>query len=522
MAPLTDDIPEARAKQATRAPVSAGPTIQIEIDKAQLTRSAGRGAIWQVVGALWQSLIQLGGSMILARLLMPADFGLLGTAMIAQVLIGRLGVLGTAAGLIAKEHPTEEDISTAFWTNLAVQGFLFAATFAAAPLLAVLVAKPEDAPGVTGVLRITCLTFLFTGAGAVSSALLRKQLRFGLLKIIESGAFLFQTLLTIVLAWSFNMGYLALVIPIAVSGLVVTIVTVLFARWWPKLIFSWSSFRFMFRFGANELGSNVVDYFQNNIDYWVIARMGMATMGLYEFSRRLPHMLLDRLAMPIGAVLFPTLARTQSSDEVLISGYLKVTRYIALVIFPLMGGLMAVADVAVPVLWGDKWLEAIAPLRVLCLRVALGSTLTCIGFVFLCKNRPDLSFKFGLMMLTGTLVAVLPLGFFFGLSGVAWGMTMSLAPGIVMLRKAFRLTNSSMTRLARTLSAPTITALASSLAALGASWLLAAAHVPPIGRLGCAVAVGGLTYLGVMWRFFPHEIRDIWQTVRTIFARKSG
>ena len=149
-----------------------------------LTRSAGRGAIWQVIGSLWQLVVQLGSSAVLARVLFPEDFGVMGMAVLAQGLIGRIGILGTGTGVIAKEDVTQEDLSTAFWISVAVQGFLFLVLFAGAPVIAMFFrpsegVNPDEFLGnLTCVLRVTSCMFLFTAVGAVSSTLLAKRLRF--------------------------------------------------------------------------------------------------------------------------------------------------------------------------------------------------------------------------------------------------------------------------------------------------------------------------------------------------------
>jgi len=533
----------APAGDAAAANAPAGDRAQ-PIDRTALTRTAGRGGLWQVGGLLWQTIVQYGTSMVLMRLLAPENYGMYGMALLAQGLISRIGVLGTTSGVIAKQDATEDDLSSAFWLSAGVQAALFLIAFAAAPLAAIYF-KTDD---VTWVMRATAVTFLFSAVGATSSALLAKRLQFAALKIIEGGAFAVQMGSAIILAICVWKNYWALVMSMLVGSLAATVATVAYARWLPRLRVRAASLRYMFRYGIHGLGASLTDYFHHNIDYMVVGRLlGQGSLGIYQVAFAIPHMVIDRLAVPVGNVVFPTLAKVQESDEALIGGYMKVTRYLAFLVFPMMGGMAAVAEPAILVLGGEKWLGVVGPLQILCIRVAAACICTCIGYVFLCRNRPDLIFKYGLVTAGFTIVVVVVLGYLFGLYGVAWGMVISLAPNALIIRKAFRMTHTPVRKLVATLVPPAVTAAASSAAAflvcqgLGQADLSVlvgffTSHGAPAAeaeqtlrvggpvldelvRLVASVATGAAAYLAVMRVFFADSMRDVWETVRVVFAR---
>ncbi|MBE3038276.1 MAG: lipopolysaccharide biosynthesis protein, partial [Chloroflexi bacterium] len=414
-----------------------------KIHSDALTRMAGRGALWQLLGGGWQTIVQLAASAVLARVLFPEDFGMLGMAVLGKGLIALVSI-GTGAGVIAKKEATQEDLSTAFWTEIGMQGLLFIVAIAAAPLAAMFFRNPP----LTWVLRAIAFTFLLSGAGSVSGMLLRKRLKFGALKTIECVGFTLQSGLAVVFAVVFDLGYWALVLAILIADFCQTAACIVYARWIPSFCFNRTSFRYLWRYGIHGLGSHLAMYFQSNIDYILVGRLlGAGALGLYEYAYRIPNMLFNRVANPVGAVLFPALSRVQDSDERLAAGYVKATRYIAIIALPMLGGLAVVAQPAVAVIWGEKWLPVVLPLQLLCLGAAMRCILMNSGLIFLCKNRPDLPFKFGLLQLGVTLVAVGGLGFAFGLNGIALGMVVSTSSGLYPAVFALRMVRSSLARL---------------------------------------------------------------------------
>ncbi len=481
-----------------------------------LARSAGRGAMWQFVGAGWQTVVQLGASAVLARLLFPDDFGIMGMAILAQGLVKRTGDFSAASGVIAKKDVTQDDLSTAFWMSFGVQAVLCVVTFAIAPLAAWFFGAPE----VTGVIRALSVTFLLTGVGAVSGTLLRKRLVFGAPKIIEGAAFTLQSGLAILFALVFDMDYWALVISMLIANFAQTCAIVLYARWLPRFRFNPASFRYLFRYGANGLGTSLVGYFHNNTDYLLVGKLlGPSMLGLYEFAYRIPHMAFNRFAMPMRRVTFPVLSTVQTEDQRLAAGYVKVAKYIAIILFPALGGLAAVAGPAVAVLWGEKWLPVVVPLQILCFRSAIQSVISPVRDVFLCKDRPDIPFKYGVCTLVFTCGAVVGLGYAFGLVGVASGMLISVMPSLVLLWLAFRLTKTPLKRLFAALAPAATSATVSSLLALGAvHWTTLSGGGNPLA-LGLGVSTGAAAYLAIMWLRFGDTAREVIRTIRVISAR---
>lgn len=489
-----------------------------KIDTDALTRSAGRAALWQILGGGWQTVVRLGASTVLARALAPEDFGLFGMAILARELIAHIGALGMGTGIIAKKDVNEDDLCTCFWTMAATRFVLFIITFMLAPLAA----SFFDTPRVTWVLRAISFTFLLSILSAVSLTLLQKQLMFDYLVIIRGLSTLVESGIAVILALLTDLRYWALVCAMMISAFFLHIAIFIYAKWYPKFKFSKESFRYLFRYGINNFGFSIVNYFHQNIDYILVARLlGIASLGFYEFAYRIPHLIQDRFARPVGAVVFPALSKVQDNDGRLIAGYVKAVRYIAFGAFPALGGLAVLTDLTVTILWGERWLQVVTPLKILCLCAAIRCVVQPLWSIFLCKNRPDIPFKFGLIQLVFTFSAVGILGYLYGLNGVASGMLTSTLPSLYIILLAFKMTESSPIKLFFALWIPVVASGASMLCAYGMRFGLDFLGLAQWVVLLCSILAGIAGYLVCLFVVFPATTKEIQQTIFTIIGYKT-
>ena len=508
------ELAEDTSAHHTEADVSESPE---KLDSDALTRSAGRGALWQIVGAGSQFIIHMGAIAVLARVLSKEDFGIMGMALVVKGLITTVAGLGTGTGVTTKRDATQDDLSTAFWMEVAMNAVLFTIAFVAAPIAA----EFYDAPGLKWVLRAISITFLLSALGSTSGTLLRKRLRFGTSKIIESSGFALQSALSVVFAVVFHLGYWSLVLGILISTAAQTAAGIVCARWRPSIRFSGESFRHLFRYSINGLGSSLTGYLQYNLDYLLVGKfLSVGALGLYQFAYTIPHQIFNRISRPISGVLLPTLSKANVSDMRLAAGYIKTAKYIGLIVFPMLGGLAAVAYPTVAVLFSEKWLPIVVPLQILCFRAMFACILQPVNTIFLCKNRPDIPFKFGICAVVVTFIAVSAFGLAFRLVGVAIGMVVSLAPHFFFLCIAFRMTHTSPKRFLTAMAPAAVSATASSFAALLVSNAIRSLGGGMAVALVSAIATGAAVYIAVMRCLFADTIRDIFQTIRIVLGRR--
>lgn len=484
---------------------------------SQLIQQAGQSATWQILGGGWHTMVRFGASLFLARALAPDDFGLIGMAMIAFLFIQNLGAAGMGSGIIAKKAVTDEDLSTCFWCMVVMRLCMFLVAITGAPAIASFF---NDAR-LIDVIRVISFSYLISIFSVVSNTLLTKGLRFKTLNIIRSCGALTETSLAVILVLTTTLGYWALVIAMLANSLVTHISIFFCVKWHPKFCFDRTSFAYLFRYGINGLGASMTSYFKQNLDYLLVGRiLGTQALGLYEFAYRIPHLVHMKISKPVGAVVFPTLSLVQDDDNRLARGYSQTLRYVCLITFPILFGLAAVADIAVPVLWGNQWTSIVTALRILCFCAALRILLQPLGSLFQCKNRPDLPFKISLLSLFWTAAVVGLLGHMFGLNGVASGMFLSIIPEFIFVFVAFRMIHSSVRILVEALMPVLISATICAVTAFSVSVILQKIGVNHFFVLPASVASGAIAYILLLLLVFKNFSNDMLNYVEMVFGKK--
>lgn len=515
--PLSQSAEVPQSVAATGVEPPKQPT-RSRMDTTDLKRRAGRGALWNLAGSGVQVTVRLGASTILARTLYPEAFGIVGMAMLVQNLIQQFGNLGMATGLIAKKDITDDDLSTAFWTTLCVRTGMFLVAFFASPWCAVLF----DTRELTWVLRVTSIGFLISAVSSTSATLLKKRLQFGASTIIATISTVVGSGLGVYFAVWLKLDYWSLVLATLLGSTGGSVLTILYVGWWPKFRFNRESFKFLFNYGINGLGQTIGNYFHQNIDYLVVGKMlGPATLGLYEFAYRLPHLAQTHVGKTVGSVLFPTLSQVQSDPKQVMAGYVKTAQYISLVTFPALFGLAALAHPTVLILWGERWLPIVVPMQILCFAAVSRSVGSPIGVVYLCIGRPDIPTKFTWMRLVVTVPAVAVFGYMYGLLGVAIGMAVSVVPVVVIICIAARLTDTSPRRVLMALAPAFVASGACALTAIGVYAAFQVLEVNVIMAWSAAILSGATVYAASLWKVSPEVTSDLLATVRIVLKQRS-
>lgn len=398
--------------------------------KDSLTKIAGRGALWQFGGGALSSVIRLGASAVLARFLNPEDFGILGMGITAMGVVAYLGNMGIGAAIISKQDLDQRDLSTGFWILLINRIILYSIVFSLAPYVAWFFNEPR----VTPVFKVVTLVFLLSALDNIPRSLMIRRMQYRDLCIVNLFGGIVETTMAILLVVYTDLRYWCLVIAMLTSYVSSLVLLYLRTKWFPRPNFSVESFVYFKRFIISGLGSSAVLYLKQNIDYLLVGRwFGATTLGLYEYAYKIPHMFVDRLISPMMGVLFPSLARLQKDKESSAAGFLKAVRLIGLITIPCLFMLASTADDLVPLLWGNKWLAIITPLKILSFSAVVMAILIPVNHIFWVYKRPDMVFKNNLVTFLSTFLSVGIGGFYLGINGVALGILFGTIPGIYFL-----------------------------------------------------------------------------------------
>jgi len=481
-------------------------------DIGALARAAGRGVLWRSCAKVGAQGLDALAKLILARLLAPRHFGLVGMATIVTGLVGVFSELGLSAAIVQRKDLEERHRSSGFWLNIATGVVLCGVGFALAPLAT----RYFREPGVAAIVQVLSVTFVISSTAIVQASLLQRALRFrdlavrDLLGVIAGGA-------TAIVLALLGFGVWALVWG-SVAGLTVsTIALWLIGDWCPRLYFDRGSAGELFNFGGKVLGTQLVNYAIRNFDYFVIGRvLGAGALGLYTLAYKMLLLPLDQVTRVVCAVLFPALSQVQRHDSLVNRAYLKAVGYIAALTLPVEAGIFAVAPEAVRSLLGAKWEGAILPMRIFCLTAALQSIGAPVWTAVDAKGRPDLSLKWTCGFV-GFQIAAILLGVRYEIVGVAVGITgLSVLAFPVAQRIGFRVTG---TRWGEFWSAVAPSALGAGImlaSLLTLKQCVAPSVVGGIPRLAMLVVVGVAVYAGYARLSTKHPAREMLELLRSL------
>jgi O-antigen/teichoic acid export membrane protein len=379
-----------------------------------LTRSVVRGAGWTGISQIMQQGFHLLAMIVLARLLLPDDFGIASMAIIFTSIAVAVFDLGLNQAIIQRKEITESHLSTTFWLVL-FMGVIFCIVIVfASPW----VAKFFNNDAVGPVLAVASISCVICPLGSVHGALLRKKLDFFRFSVAEA------TAAVVYLATAVSMAFAGFgVWSIVAGGLAndATYVTMrwILYRWHPSFTFSISSLKDLWSFGMNQTGTKLIEIIDQRMDYLIIGRfLSAASLGFYNLGLRVTHMPSQYLRFIITRVAFPAFSTIQDENTRLRRGFLKGVAYISIIGLPLFVGLVIVAPEFVRVIFGQKWELAILPMQILCAAAVFRVLGLAVPSLMLSKGRPDILLKISLTRLV-LLVGAFLVGVRYGTVGVA-------------------------------------------------------------------------------------------------------
>lgn len=385
-----------------------------------LTQIAAKGVMWAGISQFSTQAFQFIVTIILARLLIPSDFGIVSMAATFTGFVVCINRLGFNAAIVQKKEITEKHLSTAFWSCMFIAVILYILTIIISPFIAVFFRKEIVRP----VVCVVAIGFITGALGAVQRSLFSKQLDFKSLAIVEIGIAIAYGASSIFLALM-DQGVWSLVYGGIFSDVIGTLLLWLLCNWRPKLIFDYKSFKELFSFGIYVTGENVVNYISANIDYILVGRfIGAHFLGVYTVAYTLITFPRNKISNIVTRVTFPLFSSIQDDNKRLQNGYLAAIKYISIITFPATIGLLIIAPEFVMSVYGEKWQEVAIPLRIMCIAGMLKSIGTTVGSVLYAKNRADIGFKWNLIELSILTLSII-IAIKYGIVGVAIAVTLT-------------------------------------------------------------------------------------------------
>jgi PST family polysaccharide transporter len=379
-----------------------------------LTRRSLRGGLIAFGSQAIRFAAQFGGTILLARMLTPHAFGLVAMIAALSVLLDMVKELGLSAATIQRPVITQQQVSTLFWINTGFACLLALGLVLAAPAIAGF----YDEPDLVGITRWLALGFVVSGLTVQHWALLRRQMRFTAIAVIETGAELVALALAVVCAVK-GAGYWALVVQ-RVSGPAITMVASwLLCPWRPGLPVHDQEISKMLRFGGSVTGFNLLAAAARSLDQILIGWLwGPVVLGFYERAARLVLVPLNNLNAPLYAVAMPALSRLEAQPERYRHAFLLVFEKFAMVTMPPAALAAVTSDWVVGLLFGPQWLDAAPFVASFSAAAITLPAMLSVALLYLSQNRGSDMLRAGLADTAAVAAAILA-GLSFGAVGIA-------------------------------------------------------------------------------------------------------
>lgn len=322
-----------------------------------------RSFIWKFFERLSTQLIQFVVTIVLARLLLPSEYGIIALITVFLALCNVIVDGGLNTALIQKKDADNVDFSTIFYVSIILSMVMYMLMFICAPMIAGFYEQPNLVP----VIRILSLSLPFYAINSIQNAFVAKNMLFKRLFYSSLGAIIVSGGIGIYMAYQ-GYGVWALVAQSISSQVVTAIIMWYTIRWRPLFVFSMDRFRGLFGYGWKIFGANFITALFVNARKLVIGKFyTSASLACYEKGGHLPSMVVDNVFSSIQTILLPTLSESQDNREQVKSMMRRSTKLSCFLIYPIMVLMIVAAKPLVILLLTDTWIEAVPFVQILCI-----------------------------------------------------------------------------------------------------------------------------------------------------------
>lgn len=388
-----------------------------------LRRQAIKSTAWLAVTRLWSQSVSWLVTIILARLLLPADYGLFGMALAVIHLLEVFQEFGLGAGIVQRRQLNEREVNAVFWFSLAVSIVIAAMAFAGAEA----VARYFGEPRLVWMIRLLAITFLLTSVGMVPHSLLTKAIEFRRRSLAEGAGVLASGIVSVAAALA-GFGVGALVAGHLSRAAIRTALLVALAGWRPGLRVSFAGLAGVLRFGMYLTVGDLIGSLTGFLNTAIIGRtLGSGALGLVSMADSLGRTALNKISISvINQMSLPVFSKLQDDVSALRRYFLRITKYLAIISCPVQLGLVLVGHDVIVLVLSAPWLPMLEVFQIF----ALGGIVYVLSLpaapLLNARGRPHTVLRLSMVGSASGLFALL-VGVQFGLRGVglAWLLTVS-------------------------------------------------------------------------------------------------
>lgn len=466
--------------------------------------------MWVYATNTASQLFSLTRVIILARLLSPHDFGLVGIALLVMAALDILTVTGFEQALVQKKGDIKGYLDTA-WSISVVRGVILALIlFGIAPFASAFFESPAVLP-ILRVVAISCILQGFTNIGIVY---FRKELEFGKQFIYQLSGAVADMVVAIAAALILRNAW-ALVFGLLAASVVRCVVSYIIHPYRPRFNFQLGQAKELFTFGKWLLASSIVVFLATQGDDAFLGKvLGVTMLGFYQMAFRFGNLPASEIGL-ISRVAFPTYSKLQDNIPVLRDTYLKVVRLVTFAAIPLAGGIFILAPQFTQLFLGDKWMPIVPALMIFAISVVIREIAGTGGALFLSTGRPDLDFKMNLARVITLAIAIYPLTMLWGMPGTALAVLLAVSACLpIWIWGSIKLGRVAKLDFLRTLLPPLVSTAIMCAVIFGLGMAVDQLQWP---WFLTSVVIGMATYFGFI--FFFEKVSDykVFKDIRFIF-----
>lgn len=375
------------------------------------------GLFWSFSDDVLKNLVHFVVGIILARLLTPAEFGLIGMITVFIAVSNTFINSGFSQALIRKKNASDTDFSTIFYFNLLIALVFYLILHLSSSKIGNFYNEPDLVP----ITKVYGLILIINSFGFIQQTLLTKKINFKLQTKISFTASVISGTVAIYLAYN-DFGVWSLVWSSILSSVIVSLMLWTFNGWFPRLVFSIESFRSLFAFGSKLLVAGLIDTLYRNIYLLIIGKVfSAADLGFYTRANKFKELPSRNITSTINRVTYPVLSTLQDDPVKLKTGYKKMIKSSMFITFNVMLIMAAVAEPMVLLLIGEQWLPSVSFLQLLCFSGMLYPLHAMNLNILKVKGRSDLFLRLEIFKKL-LAVPVILIGVFIGIHAMIIGM----------------------------------------------------------------------------------------------------
>lgn len=477
-----------------------------------------RAGFWVFLLRIVQKLFGLTRLIILARILDPEDFGLMGIALLSMATLETFSQTGFLEALIQKKENISSYLDSA-WTILILRGFIL---FAILYLFAPFAASFFDIPEAKSIIKVIGLSVLFQAFTNIGVIYFKKDLQFNRHFIYQFAGTLADFIVAISAVLIFKNVW-ALVLGLLAGNAVKCIVSYLIHPYRPRLSRDLSKVKELFIFGKWVLGSSILMFLiTQGDDIFVGKLLGVATLGFYQMAYKISNMPATEITHVISLVTFPAYSKLQNDIPKLREGYLKVLQVTAFLSFPIAGLIFVLAPDFTKIFLGEKWLPMVPAMQTLVFWGLIRSLGATTGPIIYATGRPKLLTKYQLFQIIILITLIYPLTISWEILGTSLAVVFaSISGNAPAYYTAIKITKCEIYSFIRAISFPLISATVAIVAVFCLKIYWVSPNVLLISFV-LSLIFYGLVYLGVSCFFDRFSTYKIQYLVKNLFLMLRG